>query len=508
MPLVVLLARAHTQGLSGSVVVGRGGQPLDAVYVQRGVPAKASTSEVVAPLGETLVAMGAIDEAALVDGYEIACDRRVLLGESLVERGLIDRDLLNEALRSQLEAKVLSLLNRPRIPCRFIEDTDVLEGYGEALEVGGEPLALIMEGVRRLRRHPHLTSTLESFGDAHLVIRLDERIERMGLRLEVPVVDRLLEGPVTRDELFAERVATEEVTSHAIYALALVGFVDRVRDLSPSERIRRDSRTRPHAVRRGGRLSRAEVHQRLCDIEELPGAQALGVPPEATVDEVWDAFLAETCRWHPDNLPSELCDLRPEVERIFACIAESYAARRRLAPQRSTETSLCDAMDALELFQKANAAVEAENLAKAEALVRRALALEPLEIEYRTLLAAVMAKRAGEPAALGEGETTNRYAVPIRMLEHVLADEPEYERARLQRGILMAQSGRHREALADFEHILRFNPQHAGAATRAKQARLAITRSREAGRPPARKTAGGGTAPPGAIIGAIRLSGR
>lgn len=480
LPLVVVLAHAYRRDLSGTIVVGNSAQPPDAIYVHRGAPAKASTSEVVAPLGEVLIAMGSIDEETLIDGYEIACDTSVRLGQSLVERGVIDRDVLDVALASQLEEKLLSLLNRGAAPCRFIEDTDLIEDYGELLEVPCEPLEVIMEGIRRLRGHPHLHTTMQTIGDAHLVIRPDVRIERMGLRLEIPVIQRLLDGPATCDQLAREHVATEEVIRRTVYALALVGFVDVVQNLQPIARARSDRRVRRAAAKNEARLTRGEIEERLRQIDEGSGAEVLGVRRGATIDEVWDAFLAASRKWHPDNLPAELSGLRPEVERIFACVAGTYAERRKSAPKRrSRETSASDAMDALELFQKAGAAADAGRLAEAEALVRRALALEPHELEYRTLLAAVLARRAGDALDLCETEPTNRYAIPIRMLEHVLADDPEYERARLQRGILLAQSGRPDEALADFEHILRFNPHHVRAAARARQARLAIARSRK-----------------------------
>lgn len=117
------------------------------------------------------------------------------------------------------------------------------------------------------------------------------------------------------------------------------------------------------------------------------------------------------------------------------------------------------ALEAMQSFRLAEAALQRNDLAGAQQLAKKAVDGDPSQADYLTLLAWVRAL-AGTPAAIEEAVAT---------MTRVLGEDPSNERALLYRGRLFVRKNSFEEALADFNELLGANPQHREAAAEVRQ---------------------------------------
>jgi hypothetical protein len=111
------------------------------------------------------------------------------------------------------------------------------------------------------------------------------------------------------------------------------------------------------------------------------------------------------------------------------------------------------ALEAMQSFRLAEAALQRNDLANAEKLARKAVDGDPTQVDYVTLLSWIRAL-GNAPAAVEEA---------IATMTRVLSEDPSSERALLYRGKLLSRTNRYQEALADFNELLAANPQHRDA---------------------------------------------
>jgi hypothetical protein len=111
------------------------------------------------------------------------------------------------------------------------------------------------------------------------------------------------------------------------------------------------------------------------------------------------------------------------------------------------------ALEAMQSFRLAEAALQRNDIAGAEKLAQKAVDGDPTQVDYVTLLSWIRAL-GNAPAAVEEA---------IATMTRVLAEEPSSERALLYRGRLLSRTNRYQEALADFNELLAANPQHRDA---------------------------------------------
>jgi len=123
------------------------------------------------------------------------------------------------------------------------------------------------------------------------------------------------------------------------------------------------------------------------------------------------------------------------------------------------------ALEAMQSFRLAEAALQRNDLAAAEKLARKAVDGDPTQPDYVTLLAWIRAL-GNAPALIEEAIST---------MSRVLGDDPASERALLYRGKLFARTNRANEALADFNELLASNPQHREALAEVRQLKSKTT---------------------------------
>ncbi|WP_437928932.1 DnaJ domain-containing protein [Sorangium sp. So ce291] len=221
---------------------------------------------------------------------------------------------------------------------------------------------------------------------------------------------------------------------------------------------------------------RAQIEARATSIDGENFFEMLGVPEDAPPERVQSAYFALAKQWHPDRTPPELQDVKPLVARVFARVSEAYQTlsdpKRRVeylqAPKEAAspaedEEKIARVVDAALEFQKAEVLLKKNDLVGAEIRARRALAEDPEQPEYMTLLVWIQAQRRGEPPALAEGATSAHYDDLIQTLDAVLQKEPRYERALFYRGMLLKRSGRVDNAIRDFRLAAEINPKNLDA---------------------------------------------
>jgi tetratricopeptide (TPR) repeat protein len=124
---------------------------------------------------------------------------------------------------------------------------------------------------------------------------------------------------------------------------------------------------------------------------------------------------------------------------------------------------LVRAVDAALECQKADVLLRKNDLVAAESYARRAVAADPDQPEYVTVLTWIQAQRRGEPPQLVDGQTSTHYDDLIRILDGVLAHEPEFERALFYRGMLLKRSGRSDSGIRDLRKAAELNPRNIDA---------------------------------------------
>src|SRR5687768_1097734 len=147
-PLTHLLIYALDQRLEGSFVFEDPSRAKHAIYVSEGVPVRARTASLVAPLGAVLVARSVCTEADVTAALEVAKSSRRLLGEVLVERGAATLDAVHAALAEQVMERVLHLGTLPeQTAYGFYPGVNFLARSGGDPSVV-EPLVLIWRVIR------------------------------------------------------------------------------------------------------------------------------------------------------------------------------------------------------------------------------------------------------------------------------------------------------------------------------------------------------------------------
>jgi curved DNA-binding protein CbpA len=247
---------------------------------------------------------------------------------------------------------------------------------------------------------------------------------------------------------------------------------------------------------------RFEIEQRAATIDAQNHFERLGVALDASPDQVQSTYFGLAKAWHPDRLPDDLSDLRPQVARVFAKLNEAFqilndakkrADYRRIVDQGGgkgeDDEKIRQVVDAALSFQNAEALLKKNDLVGAEQLAQAAVRGDPEQPEYLVLYVWIQAMRRGDPPPFPEGGTTTHFDDLIRPLDGVLSKEPRFERALFYRGSLLKRAGRTEKAIRDFRVAAEINPKNIDAV---REVRLYEMRKRGGA---AQK--GGATQPPG-----------
>ncbi len=489
-PLLHLLVYALDRHLNGTLVLEDPSHRKHAILFTGGVPAKARPAEPARRLGELLIENKACPETAIAAALEQGKAERRLLGQILLDQGAIDAERLAAALGEQLCRNVLLLAGLPgETAFGYYEGTNYLERWAGA----GTPvpaLALIWRVARAHADAQQVAHFLGRLGEGPLRLQVDAPLSLLALDSHAQaVVDVLRAKPQPLAELVSRELCDLETLRRLIYTLLLLRHLElpgssapvgahqttSQRPLSaapraPTPRTRitgpRVTPAKPPSVPAAPETAalRAEI-QRRADDTSASYYEVLGVPPEAAVDVIQNAFFQLAKVWHPDRLPGELADVRDLATRVFARMSEAHqtlidAERRREYDAKSAtagndtaeQEQVQRVLRAHTAYQKAVVHMKRNALEAAEAEARRAAEDDPEQADYIGLVAWLESLKPGaklEPL--------------IAQLDKAVKMEENNLRVRWFRGQLFKRLGKNGRALADFRFIFERDPKHVDA---------------------------------------------
>ena len=523
-PFAHLLVYAHDKQLTGTFDFRAVDGTTASVLVNAGRPAKVQLSGPAVYLGQVLLELGVIDSPTLDATLLTMSKERTLHGSILVTRGAITTAQLEQGLRAQIQQKLSHIAHLdPATAFEFFAGFDGLADFGGA-PTPVDPFPAVWTAIRTQPSLEHAKAALDRVSQGRLRLTRTAQLDRFGLAPEERRwVDLLSMRPLRLEEFFRNAEIGERLSRLLVYCLAITKQIelvsgeeeptssnrDRVPQASPSGTIppATPSSSGPVSPTAVGRITlRQSRHRTPLVIEESavraadsrhtppPGAvqaqspdlvgrrkeiqdlaavidkqnyyEMLRIKPQASIDEVKNAYFLLAKTWHPDRLPAALADTRDACARVFARISEAHATlsdpekRERYArlmkeggetPEQQEE--IAAVVSAAVEFQKAEICLRKNDLVQAEALARHAVQLDPYQADYRALLAWLEALKP-------EAQSAEATQVKIEVLDEAIKSNPRSERAYLYRAMLYKRHHRDGPAYKDFKKVAELNPKN------------------------------------------------
>jgi tetratricopeptide (TPR) repeat protein len=247
---------------------------------------------------------------------------------------------------------------------------------------------------------------------------------------------------------------------------------------------------------------RHRILQRAEEITRLDYFQMLGIPREASTDDVQKAYFLLAKVWHPDRLPPAIRDVREQCSKVFAHLSEAHQTltdqERRShymtlikdgGATPDDQAQIAGILEAATNFQKAEVCLRRNDLVQAEQLARAAHDADPQQADYLALVAWLESMK---PENVGTDATERR----IAMLFQALKLNAKCERAYFYRGMLFKRLGNEKAAYKDFKDAVELNPRNIDAT---REMRLYAMRKKNVSSPPGPATPStrpGGRQPP------------
>ena len=198
--------------------------------------------------------------------------------------------------------------------------------------------------------------------------------------------------------------------------------------------------------------------------------QMLGLEQDAPHEQVQKSFFNLAKVWHPDRLPGALADVKDACSKVFSHLTEAHATLSDPKKRQEYMTLLKEGgatpddqakiqtiLEAATEFQKAEILLKRNpNDAQAYDLVKRAVALDPEQVDYMALLTWL-------DAQLPQWQSREKTLEKIALLDKCVQKNPNCERAIFFRGMLYKRIDEAKKALADFKKASEMNPRNLDA---------------------------------------------
>jgi tetratricopeptide (TPR) repeat protein len=541
-PFVQVLVYLLERALTGTIEIIHPGGPWASVLVLEGQPSKGRTSEPIAYLGSVLHELGYIDAGTLNSSLARMAKERKLHGQILLGMGKLTAAQLSDGLRAQLVRKLEHIFDWPaETRFAYYDGFDALHAFGADDNVQLDPVPIVWAAVRTQPPWEHVHAALTRVGTSWLRISPSAQLDRFDFNKEERAAAELLRvTPMRVHDLVATKLLSASTTQLLAYCLLITKQVElivspkvetplnmelgriplaqvpqapRVPVIEEQNAVRGDPRgasipappvspspmpvvnaeaSKPKSVPgqpTAQQLQRkAEIEARLKSIKSEDYFQMLGVPHEATSEQIQAAFLGLAKTWHPDRLPAPLHDVRAACATIFSHMSEAQQTLMDPARRQQYMLLLKDGgatpdeqeqvqavLEAATNFQKAEFFLRRGDVKEAEALCRKAHEADPAPAEYLAMLAWLEAMK---PENQGPKPTAER----IAMLDAAITTNPRLERAYFYRGMLYKRLGNQHAAARDFREAADLNPRNLDAV---REVRLFEMRRSRGSIPPA-----------------------
>jgi curved DNA-binding protein CbpA len=447
-------------------------------------------------LGDLLVEMKVVPNAARKDAEVVHHATKQIIGDVFLEMGLCDAAAIARGLVEQNRRRAVRIFALGDAAYRFYQDSDLLEGFGrERFSV--DVLAIVWLGVQASPPNATISAVLSRVGEQQIRLRPNALLDAFGFSDDVQhLLDVLRLGPATVKDL--EGFAADPQSARS---LAYVLLTSKQAELAPSappparasvpSQAPRNSvpppAPTPVATPAPSSVAKAapssdpkarEADELFAAMDEQNYYEMIGVAKNASMDDIRAAFMKLAAKWHPDRAPNPVA--KESYQRVFALVNEAHqtlsdeTARTRYnriaqdgggtpASQRKVGAML----EASSLAQKADIHHRRRDFAEAEKLAREAVALHREDPSVLTVLGAVLLERT-DAASLDEATSTLIEAVALA---------PKNDRAQVLLATALKRKGDGAKALEHFRLALEANPKNIEAA---REVRLADMRAKSA----------------------------
>jgi curved DNA-binding protein CbpA len=535
---VLLYIREHA--LSGTLAVdGPTSGPLAGEHFfvfERGSLAQSWIATGLDRLGDILLERKLINAQGRRDADVILAAAPQLTGDVYREMGLVDQDAIVHSLVEQTRRRALRIFSLGNATYRFYQDINLLDGFGrERYPV--DVLSIVWRGVLASPPNATIEVVLQRVGNNPLSLRANAQLDAFEFGDDVqPLLDVLRLGPATMADLrsFSKDPELPRLLAYVLLVskqvdATLIGaqsdLAQNARGAAPAQRATtHETPSSPHSPSAAvaakpapslgpvqlptsttkdvgsptmndqspAAASSNDPHAREAEalfatMDEQNYYEMLGVPKNASVDDIRVAFMKLAARWHPDRAPS--APAKEAYQRVFAMINEAHQTlsddtlRNRYnriaadgggtpAAQRKVHAML----EASTLAQKADIHLKRREYAEAERLAREAAALHREDTAVLTVLGATLLEQ-GTPETLAEALST---------LEEAVALAEKNDRAHTLLAQCFKRKGDENKALEHFKLAVEANPKNIDAA---REVRLAELRARATLKDPTAKSA-------------------
>ncbi len=435
-PLVYALVHALDRAITGEMVFRTPQATTHTVTFFQGAPVRVEPGLEGDRIGDDLIAMEHITDAALANALQRAKSSRRRLGELLVVVSAVEPPALTEALKLQTARRLALIANLPpesRFALHFSARVDPEPHAPWA------PIDMLLATVRAWTDRTRMHGTLRWLQDRKLSLSPDAALESVMLTSRERAAVDLMKRDAPSLATLYETVGNG--LSSLLYTLAVTRqFTFSAEHGAPMGR-RQDTSADPSAPQVAAPIGP------LSDIEALP-------PSQAPTAEVAAARVADPLK-EPKSAPSgsrassdTRSAVRPVARRPFT------AAPRPRAPGVHSPTMSAE-------FGRAAAAARAGVYETAERiLLQRCTEEDAAEPDFQAFAAWVRAnKNPGELAAA------------LSDLTFLLMSHTACESALYYRGLLLKRSGKAKAALRDFVVLTKANPSHTEALAELKALR-------------------------------------
>ncbi len=516
-PLAEFLVQAYDGGLEGTLLLQTQDREKSAILFVRGAPAKARPANNEVVLGKVATDLGLIEAPVAASTYKKAKAAGIPHGKILREEGHLDDTALYLALREQLKRQVLRLCDLPDTTGFGFYKANYLAEWGPSGEWRVKPLPMVWRALADHLPDARRDAWLTKLAETPLKIRASAPVSRYALtKQEKGVVDMLRAMPVPLSKLEQAGVGAPDLVRRVVCALLLsrqleVGSQkDPVGLHEPPESPQSVPPPETRAARREITLSRPPAVPRDIGIHEgdsdgpLPSVppsrrtgtttrvsrgpasrsatssedslretivshlekdpknhyEVLGIDKDAATSTIRAAFFQLARVWHPDRLPKELDDLRPQVTRMFALMGEAHQClsddKKRAEYDRALretpddeQAQVATILEAAGAFQKAEVLMKKKDYKGALKEAKNAYELDPAQADHAALYAWIQGL-----------ERSGNYEDLIELLDRAIEKDKENVNALWYRGQLLKKAGKTLRAVKDFKEIVKLKPRH------------------------------------------------
>jgi tetratricopeptide (TPR) repeat protein len=496
------------------------GQQRYGVLFRRGDAVSARTDVKQHRLGETLVRLGLLSDTDLGRADWLMTSQGGRLGHALKELGILTEEGLREALSLHVR-EVLQAVFGWNDGDYLFEELDPESLLAEETTLGLPLEALILEAVRRIE-DPDVVRYVLGNLDRLLKRTTDAELRLRNISL-TPVDGYLLsrvDGTLRAREVLQLAPMEPAEAQKSLYGLLCAGVLEYFKETprkearaaaapppppapaaaerppqAPSER-RVASASAPEpgpraAPARGepgtappisdnAQGTRREVLEAHEGLKKRNHFEVLGVPRDASLAQIKEAYFALAKRFHPDVLhESGLADLQGKIEAVFIRVGEAYEVLKNpktraqyesrlprlpppAAPPPPPPPSTPPAPDPAYLTRMA-----VESLRKAERQIAEGAYWDAIKLLETAIphLTGKQKQRARVANARALAKNPHWIKDAEQLLETVLEEDPKYATAHFELALLYRDCGLKGRAVNHLRKVLELRPEHEEAPT-------------------------------------------